>query len=170
MLELNLNDILYMANCSKNANKITLHWSAGDYDTCYGDYHISITGDGRYFTPVDSFDTKLEHTWNDNKNNIGICINGLRGSYLNSESDYSLGDCPPTEAQIEALVECVYTILRATGIPVDEVRTHAERALEKGYGPYQGDSDTRWDLWFLREGDKHGRGGDEIRQKLIERS
>lgn len=155
-----------MASCSQYANRITCHWSAGDYDTVHENYHLSITGDGRIFTPVDSFDTKLSHSWKDNTGNIGVCLCGGCGAYLNSESDYSLGDCPPTEVQLDTLAQCIATILKGTGIPLDQVYTHAERALKFNYGPYQGDPDTRWDLWFLREGEEHGAGGSKIRDMV----
>jgi hypothetical protein len=50
-------------------------------------------------------------------------------------------------------------------IPLDgaHVMTHAEAANLDDYGP-----DTtweRWDLWFLKDGDEPGSGGDMIRGK-----
>ena len=37
--------------------------------------------------------------------------------------------------------------------------THCEAALLDGYGPYSGDAETRWDLWYMR--DSPGDGTDE---------
>ena len=34
--------------------KIYLHWTAGDYDTCYSDYHVNITKDGTTIYTVDT--------------------------------------------------------------------------------------------------------------------
>lgn len=157
---------MYIAGCSKLADRITCHWSAGDYNTVYGNYHLSITGDGRIFTPVDSFDVKLSHSWKDNTGNIGICLCAGHLAYLNGTSNYSLGECPPTDVQLDTMAQCIATIMKGTGISLDNVYTHAERALKFGYGPYQGDPDTRWDLWFLKEGDEHGTGGQKIRQMV----
>ena len=43
--------------------------------------------------------------------------------------------------------------------------THAEAALADGYGAGSGDSDTRWDLyWVPGNGDQLVRGGDRIRE------
>ena len=40
-------------NCGRDV-KLYLHWSAGRYDTCFDDYHVNITGDGKIFVyPVE---------------------------------------------------------------------------------------------------------------------
>ena len=45
------------------------------------------------------------------------------------------------------------------------VVTHAEAALVDGYGAGSGDSETRWDLYWVLNGEgKLIRGGDHIRQ------
>ena len=31
----------------------------------------------------------------------------------------------------------------------DYIMTHCEAAYKDDYGPYSGDEDTRWDLWYL---------------------
>lgn len=48
--------------------------------------------------------------------------------------------------------------------------THCEAALIDGYGPYSGDAETRWDLWYLRDSPGDGAmkpGGQVIRGKAL---
>lgn len=57
-------------------------------------------------------------------------------------------------------------------LPVDRftVLTHCEAALLDGYGPYSGDAETRWDLWYLRDSPGDGTmkpGGQVIRGKAL---
>ena len=57
-------------------------------------------------------------------------------------------------------------------MPIDRwnVLTHCEAALIDGYGPYSGDAETRWDLWYLRDSPGDGLmkpGGQVIRGKAL---
>ena len=46
--------------------------------------------------------------------------------------------------------------------------THEEAAMLDGYGPYSGDPETRWDLWYLPDSDGTMKsGGDVIRGKAL---
>jgi hypothetical protein len=48
--------------------------------------------------------------------------------------------------------------------------THCEAAFEDCYGPGDGDSDMRWDLWFLPDVENFGMlvpGGNLIRGKAL---
>jgi hypothetical protein len=76
-----------------------------------------------------------------------------------------LGDEPPTDAQIEAMSQCVAALCKGLDIPIDKdhVRTHAEQADIDEYGPAT--TCERWDLWFLKNGEEQGTGGDIIRGK-----
>lgn len=136
--------------------KIYLHWTAGDYNTCFGDYHINITGDGDIFVPSTDFTKLLSHTYRRNTGSIGIALCCCRNG---GSSD--LGPCPPTKRQIEVMAQVIDRVASALWLTIDKnhVMTHGEAANnEDGLGvhnPYAwwndgyGDGDTRGDLEYL---------------------
>jgi hypothetical protein len=138
---------------------ITGHWTAGRYvpnDVDTKDYHILCLYDGTYWIK-DEFTEKLAHTWRRNTNNLGIAFAGCFNATTND-----LGQYAPTYLQIQAMVDAVRTICEAIGKDASIFKTHAEWADEDDYGPAT--TCERWDLWFLRDGDEKGSGGDEIRR------
>lgn len=162
--------------------KIYLHWTAGGYNQVYNDYHICITGDGCIYTTTEDFSETLNHTWKRNTGSIGIALCGAYGA-----GSQSLGDYPPTAAQIEALAQTVAVLCLAIGIPADRqhVLTHGEAANnEDGLHPHEpyawwndsyGDGDTRGDLKYLGTAESPSynpwatdgsRGGDVLRGKI----
>jgi hypothetical protein len=155
-----LDDIREKASKAKGKVKwITGHWSAGKWNPNHidlADYHILVLRDGSYLIR-DDFAEKLAHTWQRNTGNIGIAFAGCFGA---TTSD--LGEYAPTEEQISAMAAAVKAICEELGESVDIFKTHAEWADEDDYGPAT--TCERWDLWFLRNGDPHGSGGDEIRR------
>lgn len=152
--------------------KIYLHWTAGNYDQTFADYHLCIKGDGSVVMtrPLDEIP---EATWKRNSGSISIalcCALEARPS--------SLGDYPPTNAQIECMAQVVAVIANALGVPIDlaHVMTHGEAAdNEDGIYPHPpyavwsvpqpDDGDTRWDLAILADGDEWRSGGNILRGK-----
>ncbi|MDY2637396.1 MAG: hypothetical protein SOV56_05615, partial [Phascolarctobacterium sp.] len=95
---------------------------------------------------------------------ITLCC-ALDASWQGQKPD--LGSCPPTTLQLVALAKVVAVLCAGLGLAVDAdaVMTHAEAALVDGYGAGSGDSETRWDLYWVLDGDGQLiRGGDHIRQ------
>ncbi|MDD4599555.1 hypothetical protein SDC9_04072 [bioreactor metagenome] len=140
--------------------KLYLHWTAGRYGQFYDDYHINIDADGSVYITADNLAEIKAHTWRRNTGAIGIALACCAGATSNS-----LGDEPPTDIQIECLAQVVAVLCTCMDIPLNgaHVMTHAEAANLDDYGP-----DTtweRWDLWFLKDGDQPGSGGDIIRGK-----
>ena len=85
----------------------------------------------------------------------------VRGSYRTNR----LLVVPQETASLAALAQ-------GLNIPIDRwnVLTHCEAALIDGYGPYSGDAETRWDLWYLRDSPGDGAmkpGGQVIRGKAL---
>ena len=69
--------------------------------------------------------------------------------------------------QLVAIAKVVAVLCAGLGLKLDgeAVMTHAEAALVDGYGVGSGDSETRWDLyWVPGNGDQLVRGGDRIRE------
>lgn len=130
---------------------IYLHWTAGYYETPFWDYHINIGADGEIILTCDSLDEKKSHTWNRNTGSIGIALDCCVGAvaYNGTNADYGIN--PPTEAQIESLARVVAVLTEELELPMDNVMTHQEIASIDGYGPYSGDPETRWDLWYLTD-------------------
>lgn len=153
-------DLWQAARSAGREVKIYLHWTAGHYGQFYDDYHINIDADGSlYLTSASLADIKA-HTWRRNTGAIGIALACCAGAASND-----LGAEPPTEMQIECLAQVVAVLCACTDVPLDgaHVMTHAEAANLDDYGP-----DTtweRWDLWFLKNGDEPGSGGDIVRGK-----
>ena len=137
-----------------------LHWTAGRHYTTFEDYHFCVDGDGAiiYTRPLDEVPTA---TWHRNTGSIAIALCAC----YNATPD-NLGDYPPTDAQIDTLEQMMAAIADVFEIPIDadHFMTHGEAADIDGYGLYSGESDCRWDLQILRDGDEYGTGGDELRE------
>lgn len=131
--------------------KIYLHWTAGRYDTDFGDYHVCIHGNGKIRLMADLTET-LAHTWRRNSGAIGVALDCA----YNATSD-DLGDYAPTAAQIETMAQVTAALADGLWLTIDKphVMTHGEAAdniddlLPEGdeYGPCNGCE--RWDLQYL---------------------
>ena len=130
---------------------VYLHWSAGRYGQVYDSYHLTIDKDGRIYAPDDflDFTVKRNHTWKRNGRAIGIAVAAAFDAKANSGLNMDMGSNPVTENQIEAMAMVMAVLNRFAYIPISNMITHCEAAIEDGYGPFSGDEDTRWDLWYL---------------------
>ena len=140
------------------------HWSAGSYGKPYEDYHVCIMGNGQIVVCCESLADRKAHTWRRNSGNVAVSMMCCAGADTNS-----LGDYPPTPAQIENFCRAVAAILKGfgyTNCTVDNFRTHGEQAYIDGYGLGSGDPQTRWDLSFLADGETLDSGGDVLRGKI----
>jgi hypothetical protein len=188
MYEVTLKDLKQMALDAKDniwgtaraydrEPKIYLHWSAGKYDTKFGDYHINITGKGAVFVSTDNLGDILSHTYHRNSGAIGVSLDCAYEADTNS-----LGSYPPTKAQIEkiAKVGCILCDALDLTIDINRVMTHGEAAdNEDGLEPHDayGPKTTceRWDLEYLGTNESPSfnpwatdgsRGGDVLRGKM----
>lgn len=162
-----LEDIKEMAREVRGKVKnVFLHWSAGRYGQIYPDYHISIDYDGRIYLPDNCRDLSQYrvHTYERNSNSIGIAVCGCYDASANNGYNCNLGSEPVTEAQIEAMAAVVACICKEAWVSVDNVLTHCEAAQRHRppYGPYSGDPETRWDLWYLKDYDGCMKPGGEV--------
>ena len=159
------------------ANRIYLHWTGGHYGHVYDDYHISIDWDGTLYVPpggagADALTLLREHTWHRNTGAIGIALCCAHGALPHNGRNTEFGKFPPTPRQINAAGKLVAALAQGLNIPIDRwnILTHCEAALIDGYGPYSGDAETRWDLWYLRDSPGDGAmkpGGQVIRGKAL---
>lgn len=164
--------------------QIFLHWTAGHYNQYYlNDYHLSIAKDGTIYAESD-LDEVLAHTWRRNTGSVGIAITGCYGAGTGS-----LGNEPPTSAQIDAMAQAICAVAEGLWLTIDKkhVLTHGEAANDEDgnysfHQPYSwwndsyGDGDTRGDLEYLgtSESPKYNphttdgsRGGDVLRGKAL---
>ena len=139
------------ANSVGREPRITLHWSAGYYNTLFSDYHISITGDGDIYVSTEDLSEVLSHTWKANSGNVGISL--CCGYGATSED---LGGYPPTDKQIEIMAQVIATVANGLWLSIDKdhIATHGEIAddisvydEEDLHGPENGCE--RWDLQYL---------------------
>jgi len=161
MRNITFSEIKTMAQAAKGKiNRIFLHWSAGHYSQPFSDYHVNIDYNGEAFTSVDNLATVLHHTWQQNTGAVGV---SLMCCYKATPKD--LGPEPPTDYHIEGMAQTIAVLCHELELPIDyqHVRTHAEQADIDGYGPAT--TFERWDLWFLKNGDLPGSGGDILRSK-----
>lgn len=162
--------------------KIYLHWSAGTYDNHSDHYHVCIDGEGGLHIMHPDMSDVVQGTWKRNSGSVSIAMSGCYGA-----GSSGLGDYPPTEAQIEAMAQCIQVIADALDLTIDKnhVLTHGEAANnedgdERWHRPYAwwndsyGDGDTRGDLEYLGTKDSPSynpeatdgtRGGDVERGK-----
>lgn len=146
--------------------KLYCHWTGGHHNQLFGDYHVSITGDGRVYVSTDDLSDVKSATYMRNTGSVAITLCCAYGAI----GPDNLGPEPPTEIQLNALAQVVCVLADALDLTIDvnRVMTHAEAAdnadglyMHDDYGP---DSTCeRWDLWVLREGEEPGTGGDQIR-------
>ena len=152
---------------------IYLHWTAGCYGHVYDDYHLCIDRDGTVYVNCKSFTELKAHTWRRNTEAIGIALCcGVDVGYCcrNNGALIDFGENPPTGTQIEVMADLVAILCEELELSItpETVMTHCEAAFEDCYGPGDGDSDMRWDLWFLPDVENFGLlvpGGNLIRGK-----
>lgn len=143
---------------------VYLHWTAGKYGQVFSDYHICIDADGSIYMPSENLTIRRSHTWKRNSDAVGIALCCCYNAQANAGWNADFGEFPPTNAQIETLSQIVAAFRTCGGVSLDNVLTHCEAAYIDGYGPYSGDPDTRWDLWYLPDSAYNGkmRGGGEV--------
>ena len=162
--------------------KVYLHWTAGHYGQFWSDYHVQIDKDGAIYVIGDGeLDEALAATWRRNSGSVSIAILGCFDA-----TTESLGDEPPTPAQIDAMAQATAALCNGLWLTIDKQRvmTHGEAAAnEDGIRPHPAyalwhdeihDGDTRWDLEYLGTDESPiynpwaedgTRGGDVLRGK-----
>ena len=111
--------------------KIYLHWTAGDYDTCYSDYHVNITKDGTTYVTNTDLSLKINATYQRNSGSVSISLCCAKDA-----STEKIGDFPPTEDQINSMIQVVAALSSGLEVPIDKkhVLTHGEA----------GDNEDEW--------------------------
>ena len=167
MQKTTLAELAKMAKAAKGSiDRLYIHWTAGHYDSVFGDYHINITGAGETYLSTDDLTAVLAHTWHRNTGAIGIALCCCVDATINCDGTFSFGSEPPTDLQIEKTAQVIAVLADVLGLPIDaeHVLTHAEVGDLDGYGPAEiGTKDfEKWDLWQLIDYDGEWRGGGEV--------
>lgn len=148
-----LNARHYLEECSKRCGrcvKIYLHWTAGNYETCYNEYHYCIRGNGEIYQTLSPLDI-CEATYMRNSGSISIALCCAYGA-----SPQWLGEFPPTDLQIETCAKTMAVISKTLDIPIDinHFLTHGEAGdnedgldVHNSYG--RKTTCERWDLEYL---------------------
>lgn len=171
--QLSLTQVAVMAQEAKyRIAQIYLHWTAGRYGQVYDDYHLNIDADGTIYCTCSSLTEQKSHTWKRNSSSIGIALCCGLGAQANHGYDADLGQFSPTAAQTDKLAQVVAVLAKGLELSLQpsNVMTHCEAALLDGYGPYSGDVETRWDLWYMRDSPGDGvlrYGGLVLRGKAL---
>ena len=151
---ISLTQLAAVAGCSRDhITQLYLHWTAG-----------------RYVYRTSSLSQYKSHTWRRNSGSIAVALCCGLGAQANHGYDADLGQFAPTAVQTDKMAQTVALLVTALGLQltIDTVMTHCEAALLDGYGPYSGDAETRWDLWYMRDSPGDGQmkpGGDILRGK-----
>lgn len=116
------------------AHYITLHWTAGGYDTPFADYQVLIGRD--YILVSESLLnwSRHQHTWRRNTGNIGVSFMAMTNATLRNP-----GPHPVTKTQIEHCALTVALLVRRYALDWSWLVDHAHWAAIDGY-PGQ-----RWD-------------------------
>lgn len=188
-------DIIVLAQAAAGRiSRIYLHWTAGHYGQAYDDYHLNIDRDGTVYKTCRSLEDAKAHTWRRNGDSIGIALECCCGASLivplgaeekdlqgvlegsrkrplfSAEIDY--GAEGPTVGQVESAARLIALLCAQLHLDIlpGVVMTHAEAAIEDGYGPCSDDPEMRWDLWFLPDPSAKRQllpGGDLLRGKAL---
>lgn len=158
--------------------QLIIHWTGGNYNSVYDDYHICVTGYG----VVHYMRTLERPPIAQYMHNTGTIAVSLCCAY--NATPEKLGNYKPTSTQIEIVSKIVALFAKAIGVPIDKthVLTHGEVAdNEDGtnycapYGPKS--TCEKWDLEYLGTNESpifdpyhhygYQRGGDVFRGKGI---
>ncbi len=151
--------------------KVYIHWTAGNYDATFGDYHFCITGDGDIVNTRDLKEIPAA-TWKRNTGSIAIALCACQGAeaFAGNPNYAQLGDYPPTDEQLDACALLMAAISDIFGIALDisHFMTHGEAADnadgEYYHEPYgQNTTCERWDLAVLDDATTWGEGGNLLR-------
>ena len=117
----------------KHLNKITWHWTAGNYSQTYTSYHFCITYDGKlaHVKQTRSLYEAGAHVYKRNTGNIGISMCGMAKGF------------PIEEHQVEVTAKLTAELMILFDIEIDDVQDHAFYAKADGYYP------SRWDVGNL---------------------
>jgi len=168
---ISLRDAYASAKCARgNINRLYFHWTAGRYGQYFPDYHLLVDGDGTLIATSRSLNVRLAHTSGRNSGAVGVALCCCAGALARDGRNCDFGKYPPTAEQIEASAQLMAVLCRGLALPLSSltVLTHCEAAQLDGYGPYSGDPETRWDLWYLPDSARGGAmapGGDVLRGK-----
>ena len=168
---ISLTQLAVVAGCSRDhITQLYLHWTAGRHGQVYDDYHLNIDADGTVYRTSSSLSQYKSHTWRRNSGSIAVALCCGLGAQANHGYDADLGQFAPTAVQTDKMAQTVALLVTALGLQltIDTVMTHCEAALLDGYGPYSGEAETRWDLWYMRDSPGDGQmkpGGDILRGK-----
>ena len=167
---ISLTQLAAVAGCSRDhITQLYLHWTAGRYGQVYDDYHLNIDADGTVYR-TSSLSQYKRHPSRRHSCSIAVAPCCGLGAQANRGYDADLGQFAPTAVQTDKMAQTVALLVTALGLQltIDTVMTHCEAALLDGYGPYSGDAETRWDLWYMRDSPGDGQmkpGGDILRGK-----
>tara|TARA_B100000073_G_scaffold292093_1_gene255285 strand:+ start:1286 stop:2734 length:1449 start_codon:yes stop_codon:yes gene_type:complete len=168
-------------NPGKKGNSTTmiyLHWTAGNYGS-NGDYHTVFRNDGTAIRNSSYDNYSVNHTEGKNTNAVGLSMAAAAGA----TGPHNMGTAPPTDAQINAMAAEAARLAIDWGWSESQIDknvwTHAEAGSGKdprgfsghsrpvNYGPVaNGGTGERWDLWVLKQGNKAGSGGPDIRRMI----
>ncbi|MDL2280302.1 peptidoglycan recognition protein family protein [Selenomonadales bacterium OttesenSCG-928-I06] len=163
IIKVTLDEIKTMQCVGSRPQAIYLHWTAGGYNTVFSTYQFCIKGNGDVYTKETYIQTGGAHTYGRNSNSIAVSLCCAFGASPDKDG-LPTGDCPPTANQIETAAKLIEVLAKKFGLEInyDNIKTHAEAALEDGYGPHSGDPNTRWDLWKLKDYDGIIKDGGEV--------
>lgn len=158
-------------SASKPMQQIYLHWAGTPYNAAPSVYNSIAKGDGTLVRSHAYGAGGLGHTYGRNSRGVGLSIAamGVKGGKWSEKRAWK--EFPPTNAQLNAMTAEAARIAIAWGwkksdISKSKILTHAEAALQDGYGPGSGDSQMRWDYHYMNPGGRPGSGGEILRNMI----
>ena len=158
-------------SASKPMQQIYLHWAGTPYNAAPSVYNSIAKGDGTLVRSHAYGAGGLRHTYGRNSRGVGLSIAamGVKGGKWSEKRAWK--EFPPTNAQLNAMTAEAARIAIAWGwkksdISKSKILTHAEAALQDGYGPGSGVSQMRWDYHYMNPGGRPGSGGEILRNMI----
>lgn len=160
----------FNAGKGDRTRRIFLHWTAGNYNQNFNNYHTTFLSDGTAVRNTSNYGVDKPspgHTGGANTNSVGLSIAAMGGEGVNENR---FGKFPPTSAQVSAMALEAARLAVAWGwdeSTIDKnVMTHGEwERYATRTGKLPGDPE-RWDLDKLRQGDPMNSGGDKLRKMI----
>ena len=158
-------------SASKPMQQIYLHWAGTPYNEVPSVYNSIAKGDGTLVRSHAYGAGGLGHTYGRNSRGVGLSIAAMGVKEGKWSEKRAWKEFPPTNAQLNAMTAEAARIAIAWGwkksdISKSKILTHAEAALQDGYGPGSGDSQMRWDYHYMNPGGRPGSGGEILRNMI----
>lgn len=111
--------------------RVVLHWTAGDWDATFGEYHACVKGSGLY-VPTRGLAVKGAHLWGRNSGSIGVSACGEAGATADRTGAPQGSRYPLTGLQIETMAKASAELLARFGLGPPGTKVATQKMRQEG--------------------------------------